>query len=1346
MKKNNDKLKLPSILDKEISKIEDDKFGHIHYAQILFSLIENHKPPFSIGLLGEWGVGKSSIKELCKKEFLDKHKDKYEILDFNAWRYESEDVRRSLLKYLYKHLSGEKEEKTLKQRLYSQISDIFKREKTPGEYIVEFIDKYLWIPGQILCIFLILIALAIWITEVFSFNSVNAVIVYTMFSICGTAIIKYAFNVNGFIVSKYTDRVVMTPPIINASQFEEEILKLLKKDCQCSKKKKIVIFIDDLDRLTAEKMINGLDAIRVFLDLPISNFIFVVSCYDEYITNSIIKTKTTFSNIDSARKYLDRVFQFKIDIPALPNQSMKQFAEEHLKKLVCYSEFLEDVNKTNNYGINKILNILVPIEISSPRATVQILNSYMQAWWLAKQREKRCEKCNETQELSCPSKKECLLIKNIITNRLDILAIITVLKNQFPDFYNDLVIDPQLLKTVMWKFLKLKSNGIILNSQRQLLLEKYSVQNKDENSAQKEKNIYVFKSEYVNLQSYLSSIQTINIPDNIKPFIMLLQDPLERKIDGDTVPLYNALITQNWLRLRDEMGINNDNTKLSEIQTSQLYNILEEINRNEDPDRIEKAYITLAMLANQYGGKDAKYLIEEVSKTILERKYIDKIDISNIQSLLKSEYIKNERINKIYAYLTETLTGEKITSLTKVLSEDYFKTVLSIGLELHYAKNQLDNNNQNDLMQLLNTGTFTYTPTDNTDAAGYDTIKVDFYIDSIEKYGNALLKDLGFKYIEDLLEHLNNSKDEDIDKFISQIDFVFQNVAYEKENCKIVASVINKGIANNKQKIINYFISLILEKNIFNNIETNFIPEIIDSYVQRIIKHYSANKLDDIQKYIKNLLTIITKYEEMSAGKIDNSISLNLSNLIEIIAKKEVPDIFEQLFDKYNSLFDKDAASILDKLSDKIFLINDIEETDLISEQLLKLLAKKYIGDLQIKHIKDTLQELFEDYSISIDDVNANRYYILISNLNEVAIHSESFKNHISNVYENLELSLSKQYNDYFDTLVDTVIPLFDKIKTETLDSLLSYIIENYLTSETEETEKFYSLMKNNWPHEDGKRLSSYSPIKIMQAAEGLIEKAFDENDTTFEYVKIYNSIYSIYTNNVVPQDIVSKKILVHCLYKIWKFDIEFAYNNFLLFIDIVRNNYLYEVLCLRNATRNPKLLENIWQKCINEDSNENLILKTKKFLTDKLYYNSSFKILWLNLIKQKDSNIQILAKAIEAITNDEELDTFISSKDNLVKIFLKEFTDTEINVIAKSLLILHSKTNNGIKNRKRSLSLFLRDLIGINGSNILNANTLKNYSLKDIITLSKVFTGNIALTRLINKLAKNKKIKGKIK
>jgi hypothetical protein len=71
MNKSKHKMKaalpsMPSILDRELRERDRDAFGHQSYADALRDLVESplNIPPFSIGLLGPWGTGKSTIKEL----------------------------------------------------------------------------------------------------------------------------------------------------------------------------------------------------------------------------------------------------------------------------------------------------------------------------------------------------------------------------------------------------------------------------------------------------------------------------------------------------------------------------------------------------------------------------------------------------------------------------------------------------------------------------------------------------------------------------------------------------------------------------------------------------------------------------------------------------------------------------------------------------------------------------------------------------------------------------------------------------------------------------------------------------------------------------------------------------------------------------------------------------------------------------------------------------------------------------------------------------------------------------------------------------------------------------------
>lgn len=1328
--KNTNFLKMPSILDKEISDVKNDKFGHIHYAKALFSIIENHTPPFSIGLLGEWGTGKSSIKELCIKEFLNtkEGKKKYFWIDFNAWRYESEDVRKSLLRHLYRKISNDKKEKLLKQKLYSITTDHVKRPKKWSEIWSEITDNAsVLIQITILVIFFILCA---WFCNlIFHFQEGGLKIIYSCSIICATAISKFLFEHSGLKISSYVPRTITNNPIITSEQFEEAILEILKKKHNKSvNKKKIIVFIDDLDRLSTDKMIKGLDAIRVFLDIKESDLIFVVSCYDEHIAKSIAETKSTFSNMESARKYLDRVFQFKIDVPRLPNQSMKDFTKEHLKALDVYDSLNDDISKSKSYDLDKILNCLIPIEISSPRAAIQILNSFLQAWWIAKQREEQCDSCQKEQRKECPTQSECLLIKDVISNHLDILAIVTLLKNQFPNFYIDLTLEPQLLKYILKLIFSIKADDVIANSQLDLITDKYldlEILNKNNKCVLKDKN----------LLSYLASIQTTTIPEDLKPFISLLQDNLEMEIGSHSTPIYNALITQNKYKLNDILGINDKTTQLSDNQTAQLKRVADEIISREDNYRTELAYITLTSLANLYSGIHAKSLINNIAEIIIYKMFIKKINIADIESLLNNELLNEQNINAIYYYLLSTIKSNKV--ITQKDSKENCEKVFDIGLKLAFEKQQLKEQNRNHFIKLLNEGIYQHKSKDNE--SPYESkINVEFYISKIKQYGEKLLKILDLNYVVDLLDYINNlDNNDDVNDFVAHIDFIINNTEIRENPSIQLARVLNFGFANTNSDVIHYFNSLVKEKNAFDKISKKEIPNIIDSYTQRILNHFSVNKpLDNIEQHIDNLISLINNYTSIVHNEIDTIIEPNLKNLVYRLAD-EYPSLFDRLFTIYRNLFITNSEEILNSLVKKIFLTENIEENELISHELLIILSKKYIGKLQIEQLANVLSSLFEDYQENVDDENADRYFTLISNLDNKIYTDENFIKHISNMYNSIEVALDDGYDDYFDSMFDIISPLFDKIKTEQLDSLLSCIVEKHFKEETDKTEKLYNLLKDSWPHEDKNILPSYSLVDIMHAAEKNIENAFNSKSDINTTI-IYNSILAIYTNLLNKKDIGYKKILVVCLYKIWKLDIEFAHTNMLTFIDIVRDNFLYEVLCTRNSTKNPKLLDDIWQRCIQGDKENNLIEKTKKFISNKFYVDNIFKINWLKIIKNRNNGIIIITKSIESIDTDDEFNNFITSKDNLVKIFKKEFLDDDINCIAKSLLNLYKNQSNGT--RKRSIAIYIRELIGINGSHILNASSLKSCSKKDIVALSKVFTGNVAITRLVNKMSKSKR------
>lgn len=155
---------MPAILDREVSDPTQDSFGHIQFAKALKSLIESpdKKPPFSIGLLGGWGTGKSSIKSLYLNDLRQDttlvdgltRKNKYYTVSFNAWRCGGEDLKRALLRHVFIELGGDK--KVIDDALFKQVERFATEKKSMKEFFLELSDK--WVSSFFQVCFLFIIA------------------------------------------------------------------------------------------------------------------------------------------------------------------------------------------------------------------------------------------------------------------------------------------------------------------------------------------------------------------------------------------------------------------------------------------------------------------------------------------------------------------------------------------------------------------------------------------------------------------------------------------------------------------------------------------------------------------------------------------------------------------------------------------------------------------------------------------------------------------------------------------------------------------------------------------------------------------------------------------------------------------------------------------------------------------------------------------------------------------------------------------------------------------------------------------------------------------------------------
>lgn len=110
-------MNLNYIPDKEADLTKEDFLGTRPYVETLYKIVKDCKPPFTIGLLGGWGTGKSSIIGTLKKEF-DKDTDsKVKIFIYDAWKYSRDSFRRTFILEFLKYFKIELDKK-INERFY----------------------------------------------------------------------------------------------------------------------------------------------------------------------------------------------------------------------------------------------------------------------------------------------------------------------------------------------------------------------------------------------------------------------------------------------------------------------------------------------------------------------------------------------------------------------------------------------------------------------------------------------------------------------------------------------------------------------------------------------------------------------------------------------------------------------------------------------------------------------------------------------------------------------------------------------------------------------------------------------------------------------------------------------------------------------------------------------------------------------------------------------------------------------------------------------------------------------------------------------------------------------------
>lgn len=309
------------VSDNPIEKKEDDFLNRDQFSEHLVKSFSdwNEKESLVVAIYGEWGSGKSSIIKLFSTHIqkLD-YENKPTIIEFNPWSFSEQD---NLSEHFFIEIAKElkirgdiDDEKTAEKLLY--YSSLFNL--APSNNTVTQLSASLVIGLGLLGITTNEILDLIHISDVW-FKRI----------LLGLGALLVLANVFRNYLSKlssiYTKKSAYNKKSI--SQAKKEI-----KEKLLMRKKKLIVVIDDIDRLNHSEIKQIFKLIRVNADFP--NVIYLLA-FDRKVVELNLQEQKGVSGED----YLKKIVQLNFDVPfAKPSKISEFFLKEYEKVLSILPE------------------------------------------------------------------------------------------------------------------------------------------------------------------------------------------------------------------------------------------------------------------------------------------------------------------------------------------------------------------------------------------------------------------------------------------------------------------------------------------------------------------------------------------------------------------------------------------------------------------------------------------------------------------------------------------------------------------------------------------------------------------------------------------------------------------------------------------------------------------------------------------------------------------------------------------------------------------------------------------------------------------------------------------------
>lgn len=247
--------------DQPIVNKDQEALGLGEYAEVLTEFIRHCDTPLTIALQGDWGSGKTSLMTLIRNELED---ESHHTVWFNTWQYAQFNMS-----------------STLALSMMSKITDALAPDN--GGDALQTLKRSLWAASRAV-------------------------------AIGGASVVGHGDTMRAGIeeYQRGTKDGVKEDPATALERIKDGLARIVEERT-AGPTEKIVVFVDDLDRLVPERAVELLEAMKVFLD--IDRCVYVIAC-DYGVVSAGLKSKFGVSEgALKGRSFFDKIIQVPFKMP-----------------------------------------------------------------------------------------------------------------------------------------------------------------------------------------------------------------------------------------------------------------------------------------------------------------------------------------------------------------------------------------------------------------------------------------------------------------------------------------------------------------------------------------------------------------------------------------------------------------------------------------------------------------------------------------------------------------------------------------------------------------------------------------------------------------------------------------------------------------------------------------------------------------------------------------------------------------------------------------------------------------------------------------------------------------------